>query len=86
MTQKNVEMVIGRLVTDADFRRRFARDPEGALASLKESGVELNRVETEELLAIDPRKFEVLDPVVSSRLQRAGFAPDPRHTEKGGPS
>jgi len=83
MTQKNVEMVIGRLVTDADFRRRFERDPADALDSLAESGVELNRVERRELLTLDPEAFEVLVPEVSRRLQRAGFGREAQDEENG---
>ena len=83
MTQKNVEMVIGRLVTDAEFRRRFVLDPGGALESLRDSGVELNRVEKEELVTLDPEAFEVLVPIVSPRLQRVGFSPEPSDEENG---
>ena len=83
MTQKNVEMVIGRLVTDADFRRRFERDPAAALDLLAGSGLELNRVERQELLALDPEAFEVLVPAVSPRLQRAGFSSDAADESEG---
>lgn len=86
MTQQNVELVIGRLVTDAEFRRRFERDPKAALDSLLDSGVSLNRVEVNELLTLDPEAFEVLAPAVGPRLQRAGFSPEPPEDEKGGPS
>jgi hypothetical protein len=81
MTQKNVEIVIGRLVTDSDFRRRLERDPAAVLAELRTSGVELNRVETEELLSLDTQKFEALEPAVGARFQRAGFSPDPDDEE-----
>lgn len=32
MSQRDVESLLGRLVTDADVRRRFFGDPEGTLA------------------------------------------------------
>jgi hypothetical protein len=83
MTQKNVEMVIGRLITDAGFRRLFERDPVAALESLLDAGLELNRVERQELLCLDAEAFEMLVPAVSARLQRAGFAPDPGEEEEG---
>ena len=81
MTQKNVELVIGRLVTDADFRRLFERDPNAALELLRDGGIELNRVERQELLSLDTEAFEVLVTTVSPRLQRAGFKSDPAEDE-----
>ena len=83
MTQKNVELVIGRLVTDAEFRRRFERNPADALESLADTGVDLNPVELQELLELDPAAFEEAVEAVSPRLQRVGFAPDPAAEEKG---
>ncbi|HKF42606.1 MAG TPA: Os1348 family NHLP clan protein [Thermoanaerobaculia bacterium] len=77
MTQKNVELVIGRLVTDEEFRRLFERDPAAALETLAVTGLELNRVERQELLSLDAEAFEVLAPTVSPRLQRVGFTRPP---------
>ena len=74
MTQKNAEMVIGRLVTDAEFRRRFRSDPGAVLEELAALGVELNPVERRELAALDVRPFEHAASDLSARLQRAGFS------------
>ena len=74
MTQKNAEMVIGRLVTDAEFRRRFRHDPGAALDELAALGVELNPVERRELATLDARPFELVASDLSARLQRAGFS------------
>lgn len=76
MTQKNVEMVIGRLVTDADFRQRFGRNPTAALEELAALGLELNPVERRALASLDMRPFEEVAPALSARLQRAGFGTD----------
>ncbi len=73
MTQKHVELVIGRLVTDEDFRKGFQRNPAAALEALAASGIELNRVEREALLELDSAALEVLMPTLSPRLQRAGI-------------
>ncbi|HOC42686.1 MAG TPA: Os1348 family NHLP clan protein [Thermoanaerobaculales bacterium] len=54
MSQCNVERVIGRLVTDEGFRRRFAESPAATLRSLTDQGVELNAFELRALAAIDP--------------------------------
>jgi hypothetical protein len=73
MTQKHVELVIGRLVTDEDFRKGFQRNPAAALETLAAMGIELNRVEREALLELDSAALEVLMPTLSPRLQRAAL-------------
>src|SRR5207237_5457611 len=42
VTQRCIEVVIGRLVTDEDFRQTFVRDPRTALAEFLESGTHLS--------------------------------------------
>jgi hypothetical protein len=58
MSQSNVERVIGRLVTDEGFRRRFFEDPVSAIRQVVESGFELNACEAQALIAIDPHRVE----------------------------
>jgi hypothetical protein len=53
MSQRNVEQVIGRLVTDEGFRRRFAADPRAAIQELIEGGRHLNACEVRGLIALD---------------------------------
>lgn len=68
MSQRNVEHVIGRLVTDERFRRSFAADPRAVLAELVARGVELNRCELRALVTIDramaARFADALDPCI----------------------
>jgi len=52
MSQKSVEIVIGKLATDEALRRRFARNPTATLRELGETGIELNSVEISALLEI----------------------------------
>jgi hypothetical protein len=70
MSQRSVERVIGRLVTDEGFRRRFAQEPESALREMAGYGQELTECERHALAAIDvesaARFAEDLDP----RLQK----------------
>lgn len=68
MSHRNVEQVIGRLVTDEAFRRRFGEDAAAAVQTLIDEGVELNPCERRALLAIDPvllRRFaDAVDPCI----------------------
>lgn len=58
MSQNHVEQVIGRLVTDEGFRRRFTEAPRATLEALVDEGLELNECELRALVAIDPRLVE----------------------------
>jgi hypothetical protein len=53
MSQRSVERVIGRLVTDEAFRRRFGRDPGTALREMTEGGAELTGSELRALTCLD---------------------------------
>jgi hypothetical protein len=55
MSQRNVEWVIGRLVTDEAFRRRFAADPGAVVAELVEGGLALTGCERHAIASLDAR-------------------------------
>jgi hypothetical protein len=71
-------MLIGRLITDEQFRADFIADPEQTLLTLRDSGLELSRTEMAALVTTDrtlwARTAEELDP----RLQKASFRSDVR--------
>jgi hypothetical protein len=73
VSQRLIELLIGRLVTDEQFRTEFRADPHRTLAGLSDRGLELSRTETAALLNTDPdlwaRTAEAIDP----RLQKVGF-------------
>lgn len=58
MSQRNVEMVVGRLVTDEGFRRRFAAAPRTTIQELIEGGLDLNPCESRALSALDANWIE----------------------------
>jgi hypothetical protein len=70
MSHRAVETVIGRLVTDECFRRRFYADPPGALAEVQRWGGELTALEREALRTIDAAAIAALAEVVDARLQK----------------
>ena len=70
MSQRNVERVIGRLVTDEGFRRRFAREPESALRETVGAGLELTECEMHALANIDARLVERFADALDPRLQK----------------
>jgi hypothetical protein len=70
MTQKNVEQLLGRLVTDPVLRRRFTESPAQFLAELPQQNVELSPIELEALAATDPKSLLTLAERLDRRLRR----------------
>ena len=72
MSQRNVELVIGKLATDEDFRRRFAASPEAVLAQAAAGGCELTPVERRALIDLEMDACERFAARLDSRLQKIG--------------
>ena len=70
MTHRNVETLIGRLVTDSQFRRRFLEDPRRVLAEFRERGFDLTTVENEALAGMDTQAMKSFAEAVDRRIQR----------------
>jgi hypothetical protein len=70
MSQRSVERVIGRLVTDEAFRRRFGRDPGTALREMTECGAELTGSELRALSCLDAGLAADFAAVIDPRLQK----------------
>lgn len=77
MSQRSVELAIGRLATDEAFRRRFEASREAALEELIAGGLRLTPVEHRALLDLDvgacKRFAQRLDP----RLQKIDARGEP---------
>lgn len=71
MSQRNVEKVIGRLVTDEAFRSEFMKDPDTALRALAERGVELTECERDGLRTVNRRVLGLFADTINPCLQKS---------------
>jgi hypothetical protein len=75
MSQRYVEVVIGRLLTDEDFRQVFSERGAAALDRLVEEGMQLTTVEREALLKIDLTACDRFSKRLDPRLQKVRLRP-----------
>jgi len=73
VAQRIIEMLIGRLITDEEFRSEFLKDPEKTLIELRDQGLELNRTEVAALVSTDPALWARTADAIDPRLQKASF-------------
>jgi len=73
VTQRSIEMVIGRLVTDEEFRETFANDPHQALVDLLERGMHLTVTEIAALVATDSALWAMVAEQIDPRLQKVSM-------------
>lgn len=71
MSQRAVETVVGRLVTDEGFRRAFEHDPHLALAPLLAQGISLTAAEIAALIETRATLWRELGEQIDARLQKA---------------
>jgi hypothetical protein len=77
VTQKSVEIVIGKLASDEELRRRFRHNRLATLRSLaQEQGLELTTVEVASLEGADADAFERLAEALDPRVQKASLRPN----------
>ena len=72
-SQKNVEIIVGKLATDEDFRRQFGSDPDRTVRELVDRGTELTPLEVSALLSTDTRVFDRVAEALDPRLQKASL-------------
>jgi hypothetical protein len=71
--QRSIEILIGRLITDADFRRFFLRDPRGTLTLAGNWGLALSAIEIHALLSTDHSLWERVARELDARLHKVNF-------------
>jgi len=70
MAQKTVQLIIGQILTDEEFRSDFLDRPRTMLTSLRERGFELTNTEMDALVESDRRLWRWGAQWLDSRLQR----------------
>jgi hypothetical protein len=73
MSQKTVQLIVGRLITDEDYRLQFLSDPLRVLMALRDQGVELTHGEIEALVRTDRALWTEAAERVDPHLQRSSF-------------
>lgn len=73
MTQRNVEWLLGRLLTDEELRTAFIREPAATLAALQGQGWELTPTEVEALVSADMAVWRDLPRRIPARLKRCSL-------------
>lgn len=73
MSHRNVQLVIGRLVTDEELRHQFLRAPHETLARLSERGWDLTSAEIDALIETDAHLWSWVALKLPSRLQRCSL-------------
>ena len=70
MAQRTVQLIVGQILTDEEFRSDFLERPIETLPPLRERGFELTNVEVDALARTDRRLWAVGAEWIDARLQR----------------
>jgi hypothetical protein len=84
MSQRHVELLIGRLLTDEELREEFTRAPFETLAAFCRRGWELSRGEIDAFTQTDVAFWTFAAGQLPSRLRRSSLrshAVSPRHDQ-----
>lgn len=73
MSQKTVQLVIARLITDEDVRLQFLSNPVETLGTFREQGFELTSDEMDALIKTDKDLWAYVAGRIHPRLQRCSF-------------
>jgi hypothetical protein len=73
MSQKTVQLLIGRLLTDEDLRLRFVEGSLETLIELRDQGLELTTDEIDALVRIDREAWRSMAARIHPRLQRCSL-------------
>jgi len=71
-------MLVGRLITDEQFRSEFLQDPERTLLELCDRGLELSRTEIAALVNTDRTLWARAADAIDPRLQKVSLKNEAR--------
>ena len=74
MSQKCVELLLGRILTDEDFRRDFFPIRDFSFAVAAAHGLELTAGERSALATLKSRRFEFIAKTLDPRISRSGVS------------
>lgn len=73
MSHRNVEIVIGKLVTDETLRFEFRRRPASLLLRLADQGIGLTHYEVDAVLGLDVAALDRFAASLDPRLEKAAL-------------
>src|SRR6185503_10826188 len=76
MSQRNVERLMGRLLTDEDLREQFVESPERAVERFVAEGWELTDDERAAFAGLERRPLVELARHVDPRIRKVSFSPN----------
>jgi hypothetical protein len=76
MSHKTVQLIIGKLITDEEYRARFLDDPRAFLLALRDQGLELTRSEIDALIRTDAALWPEVADRIDPDLQRSSMRSD----------
>ena len=76
MSLRTVQLIVGRLVTDEEYRLNFLSDPVRALTRLRDQGVELTAAEVDALIRTDRTLWSDAAARIDQQLQRSSWLAD----------
>jgi hypothetical protein len=74
MSQKCVELLLGRVLTDEDFRRSFFPVRDFSFAMAAAHGLELTAIEKSALSSLKGRRFDFIAQTLDPRIARSGVS------------
>ena len=74
MSQKCVELLLGRILTDEDFRRSFFPVRDFSFAVAASHGLELTAVERNALATLQGARFDFIAQTLDPRISRSGVS------------
>lgn len=74
MSQRSIEILIGRLITDESLRNSFLDDPRKAVAAFIDSGHEVTVIEMDAITTVALEFWHYAAGEIDLRLQRASLS------------